>query len=319
MDQFKKKRLPLLIAGAGGKKSSGSSRTPVEADDTVNSRAMASILDLLGEGVVGGLINGAKSIFIDGVALENEDGSFNYSGVTWDFRDGSQDQSPMSGFDFVETPKAVNTQLKTTNAVTVAIDNDDADRVRVIMKFPSLRSIDKKTGDTNGTSVQFKFQLANGNGSFYDVIAAGESSSDVTLTAKKTGVYYRSYEIQLPKPGRAYKVRVLRLSADSNDQYLFNDTWVDSIGEIVDTPMNYPNSVLVGLKVNSEQFGSSMPSRSYLIRGLKIRVPSNYDENTNTYNGVWDGTFKLLSSSNPAWILFDLLTNARYGLGKFVS
>ncbi|MEL1675259.1 phage tail protein, partial [Klebsiella pneumoniae] len=205
------------------------------------------------------------------------------------------------------------------NAVTVAIDNDDADRVRVIMKFPSLRSIDKKTGDTNGTSVQFKFQLANGNGSFYDVIATGESSSDVTLTAKKTGVYYRSYEIQLPKPGRAYKVRVLRLSADSNDQYLFNDTWVDSIGEIVDTPMNYPNSVLVGLKVNSEQFGSSMPSRSYLIRGLKIRVPSNYDENTNTYNGVWDGTFKLLSSSNPAWILFDLLTNARYGLGKFVS
>ena len=319
MDQFKKKRLPLLIAGAGGKKSSGSSRTPVEADDTVNSLAMASILDLLGEGVVGGLINGAKSIFIDGVALENEDGSFNYSGVTWDFRDGSQDQSPMSGFDFVETPKAVNTQLKTTNAVTVAIDNDDADRVRVIMKFPSLRSIDKKTGDTNGTSVQFKFQLANGNGSFYDVIATGESSSDVTLTAKKTGVYYRSYEIQLPKPGRAYKVRVLRLSADSNDQYLFNDTWVDSIGEIVDTPMNYPNSVLVGLKVNSEQFGSSMPSRSYLIRGLKIRVPSNYDENTNTYNGVWDGTFKLLSSSNPAWILFDLLTNARYGLGKFVS
>ncbi|MEF2285778.1 phage tail tip protein [Klebsiella variicola] len=319
MDQFKKKRLPLLIAGAGGKKSSGSSRTPVEADDTVNSRAMASILDLLGEGVVGGLINGAKSIFIDGVALENEDGSFNYSGVTWDFRDGSQDQSPMPGFDFVETPKAVNTQLKTTNAVTVAIDNDDADRVRVIMKFPSLRSIDKKTGDTNGTSVQFKFQLANSNGSFYDVIATGESSSDVTLTAKKTGVYYRSYEIQLPKPGRAYKVRVLRLSADSNDQYLFNDTWVDSIGEIVDTPMNYPNSVLVGLKVNSEQFGSSMPSRSYLIRGLKIRVPSNYDENTNTYNGVWDGTFKLLSSSNPAWILFDLLTNARYGLGKFVS
>ncbi|EPY4251387.1 phage tail tip fiber protein [Klebsiella pneumoniae] len=319
MDQFKKKRLPLLIAGAGGKKSSGSSRTPVEADDTVNSRAMASILDLLGEGVVGGLINGAKSIFVDGVALQNEDGSFNYSGVTWDFRDGSQDQSPMPGFDFVETPKAVNTQLKTTNAVTVAIDNDDADRVRVIMKFPSLRSIDKKTGDTNGTSVQFKFQLANGNGSFYDVIATGESSSDVTLTAKKTGVYYRSYEIQLPKPGRAYKVRVLRLSADSNDQYLFNDTWVDSIGEIVDTPMNYPNSVLVGLKVNSEQFGSSMPSRSYLIRGLKIRVPSNYDENTNTYNGVWDGTFKLLSSSNPAWILFDLLTNARYGLGKFVS
>lgn len=318
MEQFKKKRLPLLIAGAGGKKSSGSSRTPVEADDTVNSRAMASILDLLGEGVIGGLVDGAKSIFVDDLPILNEDGSPNFSGITWDFRDGSQDQTPMSGFDFVETPKSVNIQLKRMHDVTIAIDNDEADRVRVILKFPSLRSIDKKTGDTNGTTVKYKFQIANGDNAFKDAIAEGESTSEITLTAKKTGVYYRSYELKLPKPGRAYKVRVLRLTDDSNTQYIFNDTWVDSVGEIVDTPMNYPNSALVGLKVNSEQFGSSMPSRSYLVRGLKIRVPSNYDEHTNTYIGVWDGTFKLLSSSNPAWILFDLLTNARYGLGQYV-
>lgn len=319
MEQFKKKRLPLLIAGAGGKKSSSSSRTPVEADDTVNSRAMASILDLLGEGVIGGLVNGAKSIFIDDLPILNEDGSANYSGITWDFRDGSQDQTPMDGFDFVETPKSINIQLKKTHEVTVSIDNDEADRVRVILKFPSLRSVDKKSGDTNGTTVKYKFQIANGDGTFADVVAEGEKSVEVALTAKKTGVYYRSYELKLPKPGRAYKVRVIRLTDDSKTQYLYNDTWVDSIGEIVDTPMNYPNSVLVGLKVNSEQFGSSMPSRSYLVRGLKIRVPSNYNENTNTYVGVWDGTFKLLSSSNPAWILFDVLTNARYGLGQFVS
>lgn len=318
MEQFKK-RLPLLIAGAGGKKSSGSSRTPVEADDTVNSRAMASILDLLGEGVIGGLVDGAKSIFIDDLPILNEDGSPNFSGITWDFRDGSQDQTPMAGFDFVETPKSVNIQLKRTHDVTIAIDNDEADRVRVILKFPSLRSVDKKTGDTNGTTVKYKFQIANGDNAFKDAIAEGESTSEVTLTAKKTGVYYRSYELKLPKPGRAYKIRVIRITEDSNTQYIFNDTWVDSIGEIVDTPMNYPNSALVGLKVNSEQFGSSMPSRSYLVRGLKIRVPSNYNENTNTYIGVWDGTFKLLSSSNPAWILFDVLTNARYGLGQFVS
>ncbi|HDJ1984846.1 TPA: host specificity protein J, partial [Salmonella enterica subsp. enterica serovar Concord] len=319
MEQFKKKRLPLLIAGAGGKKSSGSSRTPVEADDTVNSRAMASILDLLGEGVIGGLVDGAKSIFIDDLPILNEDGSANYSGITWDFRDGSQDQTPMAGFDFVETPKSINIQLKKTHDVTVSIDNDEADRVRVILKFPSLRSVDKKSGDTNGTTVQYKFQIANGDGTFSDVVAEGEKSVEISLTAKKTGVYYRSYELKLPKPGRAYKVRVIRLTDDSKTQYLYNDTWVDSIGEIVDTPMNYPNSALVGLKVNSEQFGSSMPSRSYLVRGLKIRVPSNYNEKTNTYEGIWDGTFKLLSSSNPAWILFDVLTNARYGLGQFVS
>ncbi|HCP1289017.1 TPA: DUF1983 domain-containing protein [Escherichia coli] len=320
MEQFKKKKLPLFIAGAGGKKSSkSSSRTPVEADDTVNSRAMAAILDLLGEGVIGGLVNGARSIFIDDLPIVNEDGSSNFSGITWDFRDGSQDQTPMSGFDFVETPKSVNIQLKKTHYVTVSIDNDEADRVRVIMKFPSLRSIDKKTGDTNGTTVEYKFQIANGDSTFVDVVAEGEKSVGIKLTAKKTGVYYRSYELKLPKPGRAYKVRVVRITDDNSSQYLYNDTWVDSIGEIVDTPMNYPNSVLVGLKVNSEQFGSTMPSRSYLVRGLKIRVPSNYNEANNTYDGVWDGTFKLLSSSNPAWILFDLLTNERYGLGQFVS
>lgn len=320
MEQFKKKKLPLFIAGAGGKKSSkSSSRTPVEADDTVNSRAMAAILDLLGEGVIGGLVNGARSIFIDDLPIVNEDGSSNFSGITWDFRDGSQDQTPMSGFDFVETPKSVNIQLKKTHYVTVSIDNDEADRVRVIMKFPSLRSIDKKTGDTNGTTVEYKFQIANGDSTFVDVVAEGEKSVGIKLTAKKTGVYYRSYELKLPKPGRAYKVRVVRITDDNSSQYLYNDTWVDSIGEIVDTPMNYPNSVLVGLKVNSEQFGSTMPSRSYLVRGLKIRVPSNYNESSNTYVGVWDGTFKLLSSSNPAWILFDLLTNERYGLGQFVS
>ncbi|WBM73005.1 phage tail protein (plasmid) [Buttiauxella sp. WJP83] len=319
MEEFKKKKLPLLIAGAGGKKSNSSSRTPVEADDTVNSRAMAAILDLLGEGVIGGLVDGAKSIFIDNLPILNEDGSSNFSGITWEFRDGSQDQSPIPGFDFVETPKSVGVQLKTTHAVTVAIDNDEADRVRVIMKFPSLRCVDTKTGDTNGTTVQYKFQISNGDNSFYDVVPEGESSSDITLTAKKTGMYYRSYELRLPKPGWAYKIRVIRLTEDSTSSYLYNDTWVDSIGEIVDTPMNYPNSVLVGLKVNSEQFGSTMPARSYLVRGLKIRVPANYHAETNTYSGVWDGSFQLLSSSNPAWILFDLLTNTRYGLGQFVT
>lgn len=320
MEQFKKKKLPLLIAGSGGKKSSkSSSRTPVEADDTVNSRAMASILDLLGEGVIGGLVNGARSIFVDDLPIVNEDGSSNFSGISWDFRDGSQDQTPMSGFDFVETPKSINIQLKKSHYVTVSIDNDEADRVRVIMKFPSLRRIDQKTGDTNGTTVEYKFQISNGDSTFVDVVAEGEKNVGIKLTAKKTGVYYRSYELKLPKPGRAYSIRVVRITDDNNGQYLYNDTWVDSIGEIVDTPMNYPNSALVGLKVNSEQFGGSMPSRSYLVRGLKIRVPSNYNEASNTYDGVWDGSFKPLSSSNPAWILFDLLTNSRYGLGQYVS
>lgn len=320
MEEFKKKKLPLLIAGAGGGGGSSGSRTPKEARDTVNSRAMSAILDLLGEGVLGGLVDGAKSIFLDGTPLQNSDGSYNHTGVTWWFRDGSPDQSIIDGFDFVETPRAVNLQVKTVSPVTFSVDNDEADRVRVIMKFPSLRTVDKKTGDTSGISVQFRFQISNGDNSFQDVIAEGESNSLITVTEKKTSNYYRSYTLNLPKPGSKYKVRVVRVTADhTNDAYLFDDTYIDSVGEIVDTALNYPNSALVGLKVNSEQFGSTIPARSYLIKGMKIRVPSNYSETDNEYVGTWDGTFQLLSSDNPAWILFDLLTNARYGLGEFVS
>ncbi|HFL7621711.1 TPA: phage tail protein [Klebsiella pneumoniae] len=324
---FKKSRLSqlithgLIISGRGGSKGGGGARTPVEANDTVNSRAMASVLDLLGEGVIGGLVDGAKSILLNDTPLQNADGSYNFSGVTWWFRDGSQDQTVIDGFDFIETPKSVGMQLKQTSQVNVSLDSADSDRVRVVMKFPSLRKIDKKSGDTNGTTVQYKFQIDAGNGKgFVDAIAEGEGSSIITLTAKKTGVYYRSYVFDLPKPAKSYTLRAIRLTEDhKDDSYLYDDTYIDSIGEIVNTSLNYPNSVLVGLKINSEQFGSTMPSRSYLIKGLKIRVPSNYNSDTNSYDGNWDGTFKLASSSNPAWILFDLLTNTRYGLGEFVK
>lgn len=319
MEQFKKRKLPEIIAGAGGKKSSGSSRTPVEADDTVNSNVKVSILDLLGEGVIGGLKDGAKSIFLNDLPLQNSDDTYNHSGVTWWFRDGSQDQSIIEGFDYTETPKTIGLQVKKTSAVTMAVDSDSADRFRVILKFPSLKSVDKKTGDTSGTSVTYKFQVSSAGGAFVDVAPEGESSGTVTLTAKKAGVYYRSYMLNLPKPGSKYQVRVVRVTDDNKDTtYLANDIYVDTVGEIINTNMNYPNSALVGLRVNSEQFGSSMPSRSYLISGMKIRVPSNYDEVANEYQGTWDGSFKLLSSSNPAWILYDLVTNKRYGLGEFV-
>jgi predicted phage tail protein len=281
-----KRKLPEIIAGAGGKKSSGSSRTPVEADDTVNSNVKVSILDLLGEGVIGGLKDGAKSIFLNDLPLQNSDDTYNHSGVTWWFRDGSQDQSIIEGFDYTETPKTIGLQVKKTSAVTMAVDSDSADRFRVILKFPSLKSVDKKTGDTSGTSVTYKFQVSSAGGAFVDVAPEGESSGTVTLTAKKAGVYYRSYMLNLPKPGSKYQVRVVRVTDDNKDTtYLANDIYVDTVGEIINTNMNYPNSALVGLSVNSEQFGSSMPSRSYLISGMKIRVPSNYDEVTNEYRG----------------------------------
>lgn len=333
---MKKKEIAkaIAIAGAGGSKSSSSSaRTPVEAADTLRSRTMVSILDLLGEGQIGGLINGAQSIYIDDVQLQNPDGTMNYGGVTWSFRDGSQHQSVIDGFSDVHTPVSVAVKVGVFTPRTVSIDSDDADMVQVVVRFPKLVSVDKKTGDSNGTAVKMRFSIASGTGDFIPVLPCNETlpadngkvavSTDgesITLRGKKSGVYYRSFMFALPKPGGNYRLRMERQTADSTSDYLANETWFDSYSEVKKTPLNYPNSALVGLTFDAEYFSSgSVPARAYLVSGMKIRVPANYDAASNTYSGDWDGSWQLIPSCNPAWILFDILTNKRYGLGQFIS
>lgn len=309
----------LLAGSGGGSKGGGSARTPVEDKDNVQSRSLASILDLLGEGKIGGLINGGQSIFLDNVPILNPDGTSNFNGVTWWFRDGTQNQAVIEGFDAVETPHDVGVQIKLSTPRTIQIDNDDSDQVRVIMMFPKLTKTDQKSGDTHGTTVQFQFEIANGTTSFKPIKPQGYSSHVVTLSKKSSGKHYREYLFDLPKPGSNYRIRVSRVTADSTTDYIQDQTWLSQYGEIVSTKLNYPNSALVGLKIDSQQFGSSVPARSYLVSGMEIRVPSNYDPVLGTYSGDWDGTFRLVVSENPAWILYDLLTSKRYGLGEYVT
>ena len=309
----------LLAGSGGGSKGGGSARTPVEDKDNVQSRSLASILDLLGEGKIGGLINGGQSIFLDNVPILNPDGTSNFNGVTWWFRDGTQNQAVIEGFDAVETPHDVGVQIKLSTPRTIQIDNDDSDQVRVIMMFPKLTKTDQKSGDTHGTTVQFQFEIAYGTTSFKPIKPQGYSSHVVTLSKKSSGKHYREYLFDLPKPGSNYRIRVSRVTADSTTDYIQDQTWLSQYGEIVSTKLNYPNSALVGLKIDSQQFGSSVPARSYLVSGMEIRVPSNYDPVLGTYSGDWDGTFRLMVSENPAWILYDLLTSKRYGLGEYVT
>ncbi|WP_434426207.1 phage tail tip fiber protein [Enterobacter hormaechei] len=309
----------LLAGSGGGSKGGGSARTPVEDKDNVQSRSLASILDLLGEGKIGGLINGGQSIFLDNVPILNPDGTSNFNGVTWWFRDGTQNQAVIEGFDAVETPHDVGVQIKLSTPRTIQIDNDDSDQVRVIMMFPKLTKTDRKSGDTHGTTVQFQFEIAYGTASFKPIKPQGYASHVVTLSKKSSGKHYREYLFDLPKPGSNYRIRVSRVTADSTTDYVQDQTWLSQYGEIVSTKLNYPNSALVGLKIDSQQFGSSVPARSYLVSGMEIRVPSNYDPVLGAYSGDWDGTFRLMVSDNPAWILYDLLTSKRYGLGEYVT
>ena len=309
------------IAGAGGSggKSGGSSsgHTATEDPDTLQSRAMVSVLDLIGEGQIGGLVDGAKSVFLGDLPLMNADSSYNFKGVSWEMRNGTQDQTPIAGFNGVETPYNANTQVKNTSPFTFGISNPNADQVRCVMTLPVLTSTDTKTGDTHGATVQYKFQISNNGSTFVDIAPIGESVI-VTLKGKKNGKYQRAHLFNLPKPGSNYQMKVIRLTADSVSTYLQNDTYLDSYYEIVDAKLSYPNSVVFGISIDSSQF-SKIPDRSYLVDGLYIRVPTNYIPETGGYSGTWDGTFKLAVSNNPAWILYDLLLNTRYGLGSFIS
>ncbi|GAA0353250.1 phage tail tip fiber protein [Morganella psychrotolerans] len=308
-----------LIAGAGGGGGGGSPRTPVEAPDNVESKTLASILDLLGEGVIGGLKNGGQSVFLDDVPLLNPDGSSNFNGVKIWERRGEQNQDPIEGFDDIETPYNVAVELKTTTPKTIQIDNDDTDRVRIIMEFPRLSSTDKESGDINGAKVEFQFQLAIGDDSFKPVIPVNHKSDRVFVEKKSSGKFLREYFIDLPKPGKNYRIKIIRFTADSTSDFLANKTNVSSYGEIVFARLSYPNSALVGVTIDSREFGGNMPRRSYLVAGLKIQVPSNYRPSDNTYQGDWEGDFDYQVSSNPAWILYDILTNSRYGLGDFID
>ncbi|MEI9600101.1 phage tail protein [Moellerella wisconsensis] len=311
-----KKDIPLAGAGGGGKQSS---RTPYEAADNVASKTVASILDLLGEGVIGGLKNGEKSIFLDDVPVQNPDGSMNFKGVkTWE-RKGHQNQSPIDGFDDIETPRNVAAELRKDSPKTLSIDNDDTNRLRVIMEFPRLSSTDKSSGDINGASVQFEFALAVGADNFKPIAPVGFSSSVVTVSKKSSGKFQYEYLIDLPTGTKNRRVRVSRVTADSSNDYLQNKTILASYGEIVFAKMSYPNSALVGITIDSREFGGNLPRRSYLVGGILIRVPSNYDPVSNEYKGDWDGSFEYRSSSNPAWILYDLLIEKRYGLGSYIS
>ena len=303
--------------GGGGKGGGGSARAAVEADDSLQSKASVGILDLIGEGEIGGLVGDgnlrARSIFVNDTPLMNADGSYNFSDVAWEERTGTQNQTAIYGssaFDAVSSPMSVGVQLKYASPYSVTVQNPSANEAMVILTVPQLMSQDKTTGDISGASVSYHIDVAI-DGSGFDTVGS------YTISGKTRSRYQRSHLVKLP-PGNIRIIRVVRDTADSSSAALTNDLFFDSYVERVTTILNYPNTALVAVTINAAQF-SSIPSRSYLVDGLYIRVPTNYDPVTRTYSGIWNGTFKVAISSNPAWVLYDLLTNTRYGLGDYLT
>lgn len=311
-----KHRRSKVIAGASSSK--GSSSGGSEADDTLESKAFMSILDLLGEGQIGGLVdNSPKSIFLNDTPLMSNTGQYNFDDVTWAILTGAQIQDSLGeGFDNAEFAQTLNQLVKNSTPLTFTITDPNASQVRVVVATPALISTDSK-GNINGTSVRFTFALSLNSGPFEE-LGVGQ------ITGKTRSRYQREYSHVLPKTTStgakvtSWTIRVARTSPDSTSSSIQNDLYVDSYSVAVGSRLTYPNSAIVGINFNAEQF-SSVPSRSYLVDGLLIKVPTNYDPKTRSYTGVWDGTFKLAVTDNPAWILYDVITNARYGLGSFID
>lgn len=299
---------PIIGSKSGGGKNGSTSNDK----NTLRSRARVRLVDLISEGPIVGIVGETKGVFLDETAVQNEAGNFNIEGLTFEQRTGLPDQMHLTGMSAVETPIAVDTQVKKgTGPVIRTIVDSNVDAVRVIMKIPALfHNTDK---GIKSTSVSYAIDVRAYGGDFVEKVVNNISNEKCT---SPTQIAHR---IPLPANGSPWDIRVRRITDDTNDDELQNDTYFDSIYQLIEGKFIYPNSAVVYLEADAEKFGSSVPQRAYRVRGLIVQVPSNYDPINRTYQGLWDGTFKNAWTNNPAWIFYDILTNDRYGLGEFVD
>jgi predicted phage tail protein len=296
--------------GGGGKGGGGSQSVPTEADDSLQSTQFATVLDLLSEGEIQGLDNGLKSVFLDNTPVVSSSGANNFTGYTTEFKTGTQAQTYIAGTQGIESETSVNVEATTSSPITRSITDTDVDRVRVTIQLPALQIIEDD-GDIIGHSVNIKFQVQYNGGGFTDVI-------NDTISGKTTNSYQRDYIIALTG-AFPVDIKMVRVSADEVSARRQNRTFWFSFTEILDEKLRYPNSALSFLRFDSRQF-QNIPTRKYLIRGIKVELPSNATVDTTThlgrvtYSGVWDGTFGAATwCADPAWCLWDLLISTRYG------
>jgi predicted phage tail protein len=299
----------IVGAGGGGKSGGGSARVAQEAPDSLRSKAYARVVDLVCEGEIEGLAAGLQSVYLDDTPIQNSDGSYNFTGVTLEARTGTQQQNYIPGFSSVENEVSVGVECKYGQPVVRSITDPDVDAVRIKVSIPTLTLQDTTNGDLNGTSVTYAIDLQSRGAGYVQILQD-------TVSGKTSSRYQRSYYVPLSGTG-PWDVRLRRITADSTQTSLQNKTFLESYTEVIESKLRYPNSALMALRVDASQF-TSIPRRSYDLKLLRVRIPSNYFPETRSYAGVWDGSFKVAWTDNPAWCFYDLVTNTRYGLGNYI-
>lgn len=310
-------REPVLVAGSGGgggKGGGGSASGPVEAPDTLRSVQYARVINVICEGEIDGVVGEARGVFCDDTPLQNPDGSWNFSGAGIEWRTGTAVQAPITGFSATESESTVGVTVSSAAPVTRTVTNPNLNAIRVTLGFPQLTSTDPTSGNMNGTTVQLAIDVQRNGAGFVNVY-------NDTVTGKTTARYQRSYRVMLSRfgaVGGTYDVRVRRLTPDSTTAFVVDAFQWETMTEIVDAQLTYPYSALVGVQIDASTF-RNIPKLSFDVRMRRIQVPANYDPATRAYSGLWDGTFKIAWSDNPAWVLYDLATTERFGLGGYVT
>ena len=287
-------------------KGSSKGHTPREAKDNLKSTQLLSVIDAISEGPVEGPVDGLKSVLLNSTPVLDSEGNTNISGVTVVFRAGEQEQTPPEGFESSGSETVLGTEVKYDTPITRTITSANIDRLRFTFGVQALVETTSK-GDRNPSEVRLLVQIQRNGG--------WVTEKDITIKGKTTSQYLASVVVD-NLPPRPFNIRMRRMTPDSTTDQLQNKTLWSSYTEIIDVKQCYPNTALVGVQVDSEQFGSQQVSRNYHLRGRILQVPSNYNPQTRQYSGIWDGTFKPAYSNNPAWCLWDMLTHPRYGMGK---
>ncbi|MBD2816491.1 DUF1983 domain-containing protein [Xenorhabdus sp. Flor] len=291
--------------GKGG----GSGSTPKLLDDNLKNKQFLNIVDLISEGQIAGPVDGLHGFRINGTPVVDKQGNPTIHGVTVQWRAGTQSQAPLSDYPFVESEIPVSVEVKQDTPLLRSVSNRDVDRVRFTLGVSQLLQSDDK-GNQKNTAVQLAIDVNDGSG-WYNarIVQIGPG--------KISGQYLESHTIDAPRK-KPFQIRVSRLTDDSKSDQLRNGTIWASYTEITDTLMSYPNSAVVGMRIDRSLFADT-PKRTYHIRGMIVQVPDNYDPETRGYKGVWTGRFKPAYTNNPAWIFYDLVTHTRYGIGKLMG
>ncbi len=317
---------PGATGKGGGGKGGGGGGGGIQAPNTLESKAIVTILDIISEGPITGIVNGPQGIYFNNTPLMNPDGSWNFRGVRFKYLFGNPEQAALSGFPSATEDVVVNTRCFYSDPLVQQLQSTTASQARVTIELPALLATNTQNGDVNPSTLNLMIEVAEVVGT-----SVGTYSQVIydTIHGKCTSPYQKSYVFDLPgvggvNPVTSWNIRLTKLTPESAVSTTVNELYWFSYDLITNNLIGYEDSAGVLLQIDSEAFGSSLPNRTYLVDGITVQVPLNYSVSTRTYattgpgtnGGAWDYvSFQPDTCSNPAWILYDFLSNSRYGLG----